>query len=137
MCCSCVDLADEIKAFVSISSPFPCYWALSLFNCTAMLGPAKGSTKPKLLICGDGDQFSSTQRFEQDAQSFLEPCEAYLCEGRDHFWFRCEAVCAALILRFLQAHDIVPKDAQPEQTNATAGQGAVEETQVSGTSHKA
>ena len=103
---SCVDLRDEIKAFVSISTPFPCYWGLSLFNCKAMLNLAQRSSKPKLFICGNQDQFTSTAQYKRYIRSFPvslpSSMAVYLLEDVDHFWYGQEMAATGLILKFFK-----------------------------------
>ena len=108
---SCADMRDEITAFVSISTPFPCYWGLSLFNCAQMLHWARNSNKPKLFICGDQDQFTSTSQYRRYVRSFpvgggdsdgAHPMACYLLEDVDHFWYGQEMAACGLILKFFE-----------------------------------
>ena len=116
---SCADLRPEIMAFVSISTPFPCYWGLSLFNCAQMLNLAHSTDKPKLFLCGNQDQFISTGQYRRYVRSFPVPIESqnsndglssgqqspmvvYLLEDVDHFWNGQEMAACGLILKFFK-----------------------------------
>lgn len=111
---SCADMRDEITAFVSISTPFPCYWGLSLFNCARMLQWAQSSDKPKLFICGNQDQFTSANQYRRYVRSFpvgggggdadrgARPMACYLLMDVDHFWYGQEMAACGLILKFFK-----------------------------------
>ena len=108
---SCADMRPEITSFVSVSTPFPCYWGLSLFNCMKMLSWARKSEKPKLFICGSQDQFTSSRQYRKYVRSFpvrgrsdsrQNPFACYLLDDVDHFWYGQEAACAGLILKFFE-----------------------------------
>ena len=107
---SCADMMPEIKAFVSIATPFPCYWGLSLFNCSAFMQLSRVTSKPKLFLCGDEDDFTGSRNFKKYTKSF--PSEnknksSYLIQGVDHSWYGTETVAAAIILRFLKEQKLL------------------------------
>ena len=85
---------DQVVGYISLSSPFPCYWGLSLFNCGNFLKWSQTS-KPKLLICGSGDQFTSSKKFQRFSASFPEPKKTVLVSGMDHFYFGYELGAAS------------------------------------------
>ena len=118
---SCADVLPEIRSVVSIATPFPCYWGLSLFNCRFMLRKAREGTKPILFICGDEDNFTSPAQYRRYVSSFPRRTlarkagsgdggsdgpgkEVYLIQGVDHFWFGEELTAVALILKFVRKH---------------------------------
>ena len=79
------DELDSIKGFVGISTPFSVFWALSLFNGGTLLKKSH-SDKPKLLITGTQDNFTSEAvRGEHPhvciLKSMLNVCVP-LCSGR-------------------------------------------------------
>lgn len=44
------------------------------------------STKPKLFIIGDDDNFTSVSNFEKRTANMKEPKELVIVENGDHFW---------------------------------------------------
>lgn len=105
---SCADLCPEIKGFVSIATPFPCYWGLSLFNCAAFLKWSRETSKPKLFLCGDEDDFTGKSNYKRYTRSFQgDNKSVYLLEGIDHSWFDSELVAAELIIMFLQEKKVI------------------------------
>ncbi len=115
---SCAEMVPEIRSVVSIATPFPCYWGLSLFNCRFLLRKAREGTKPILFICGDEDNFTSPAQYRRYVSSFPRRGvdddgkeggnesgkEVFLIRGVDHFWFGEELTAVALILRFVRKH---------------------------------
>jgi uncharacterized protein len=99
---SCADLFPQIKAFVSIATPFPCYWGLSLFNCALFNKLARMTKKPKLFLCGDEDDFTGKRKYKKYTKAFDANKSVYLIRGVDHSWYGYEGVAAALILRFVK-----------------------------------
>lgn len=99
---SAADLFPQIKAFVSIATPFTCYWGLSLFNCAYFNRSARTTTKPKLFMCGDADDFTGTKNYKKYTKCFDANKIVYLIDGVDHGWWGVESVAVALILRFIQ-----------------------------------
>lgn len=99
---SCADMFPEVKAFVSIATPFPCYWGLSLFNCAAFLKWSRDTSKPKLFLCGDEDDFTGKRKYARYTRSFGPNKNVYLVEGVDHSWYGAEHVVVALVLKFLK-----------------------------------
>ena len=61
-------------AYAAISYPFSVSWALTLFNGGKYLSQA-ASTKPKLFIMGDKDNFTSIAAFRNRIKALPSPLE--------------------------------------------------------------
>ena len=80
----------RIKALAAISPP------LSMFDFDFL----KDCLKPKLLISGSKDDFTSTSQFLEFCQNLPPPKEYHSIEGADHFWGGYESDLAAKIADF-------------------------------------
>jgi len=68
---------ERIQAIAAISPP------LSF----ATLEGLKAFPKPKLIITGSRDEFTTTEDFERFGESLTEPKEYEVIPGADHFWW--------------------------------------------------
>jgi uncharacterized protein len=115
---SCADTCPEIRGFVSIATPFPCYWGLSLFNCQSFLKWSRDTSKPKLFLCGDEDDFTGKQSYRRYTRSFeCQGKSVYSIRGVDHSWYGSEMVAVGLILRFLKEQHVIPLSQQIRKSN--------------------
>jgi hypothetical protein len=90
---------DRIKALVAISPPLDMFDFEFLRNCF----------KPKLLLSGDRDNFTSPGQFLEFCQTLPAPKEYQVIEGADHFWWGCEHVAAARAVTFLTSASLPPQ----------------------------
>ena len=81
----------RIKALAAISPP------LSMFDFEFL----KRCLKPKLLLSGSRDNFTSLSQFLEFCQNLPEPKEHESIEGADHFWWGYEFSVAAKVSAFL------------------------------------
>jgi alpha/beta superfamily hydrolase len=80
----------RIKALAAVSPP------LSMFDFDFL----KVCPKPKLLISGGRDNFTSADQFLEFCQNLPEPKEYESIEGADHFWWGYESGLAAKVTAF-------------------------------------
>ncbi len=80
----------QIKAMAAVSPP------LSMFDFDFL----KVCPKPKLLISGGRDNFTSADQFLEFCQNLPEPKEYESIEGADHFWWGYESGMAAKVTAF-------------------------------------
>jgi alpha/beta superfamily hydrolase len=80
----------RIKALAAVSPP------LSMFDFDFL----KVCPKPKLLISGSRDNFTSADQFLEFCQNLPEPKEYESIEGADHFWWGYESGLAAKVTAF-------------------------------------
>jgi alpha/beta superfamily hydrolase len=80
----------RIKAMAAVSPP------LSMFDFDFL----KVCPKPKLLISGGRDNFTSADQFLEFCQNLPEPKEYESIEGADHFWWGYESGMAAKVTAF-------------------------------------
>jgi alpha/beta superfamily hydrolase len=80
----------RIKAMAAVSPP------LSMFDFDFL----KVCPKPKLLISGGRDNFTSADQFLEFCQNLPEPKEYESIEGADHFWWGYESGLAAKVTAF-------------------------------------
>ena len=80
----------RIRALAAISPP------LSIFDFEFL----RGSLKPKLLISGGRDGFTSTSQLLEFCQRLPDPKECHSIEGADHFWWGHESHLAATVTAF-------------------------------------
>ena len=80
----------RIKALAAVSPP------LAMFDFEFL----KDCLKPKLLISGSGDDFTSSSQFLEFCQSLPQPKEYHSIKGADHFWWGYESDLAAKIAVF-------------------------------------
>ena len=80
----------RIKAMAAVSPP------LSMFDFDFL----KVCPKPKLLISGGGDNFTSADQFLEFCQNLPEPKEYESIEGADHFWWGYESRLATKVTAF-------------------------------------
>lgn len=81
----------QIKALAAVSPP------VSMFDFEFL----KDCLKPKLLISGSKDVFTSTSQFLEFCQNLPQPKEYHSIEGADHFWWGYESDLAAKTADFL------------------------------------
>lgn len=82
---------DRIKALVAISPP------LDMFD----FGFFRNCSKPKQLLSGDDDEFTTPSRFLEFCHTIPPPKEYEIIEGADHFWGGYQDLVAAKVVRFL------------------------------------
>ena len=84
--------ADDlrIKALAAVSPPF----TMSSFSFL------KDCLKPKLLICGSRDDFTSAGQFIAFCQNLPDPKEFVVIDGADHFWLGHESDLATRVADF-------------------------------------
>ncbi len=80
----------RVKALAAISPP------LSMFDFDLL----RSCLKPKLLISGSRDGFTSTNQFLEFCQNLPEPKECHIIEGADHFWSGYESSLATKVAAF-------------------------------------
>jgi alpha/beta superfamily hydrolase len=80
----------RIKAMAAVSPP------LSMFDFDFL----KVCPKPKLLISGGRDNFTSADQFLKFCQNLPEPKEYESIEGADHFWWGYESRLATKVTAF-------------------------------------
>jgi alpha/beta superfamily hydrolase len=97
--------ADErVRALVAVSPP------------VGGLDPAAFRPgRPTLLISGDRDDVSPTERLPEMAAILGPTCEVRSAAGADHFWWGHEEALATTVLDFLRARLRAP-EAQPRGT---------------------
>jgi hypothetical protein len=83
---------EKIKALVGVSPP------LTLFEFNYL----KTSTKPKLLIIGDMDQYTPEKVFNNFYEKLAEPKEKRILQGVDHFYGGYENEVGRITAEFLQ-----------------------------------
>ena len=81
---------NQVKALAAISPP------LSLFDFEFL----KDCLKPKVLILGNKDDFTSTSQFLQFCQHLPEPKDCEITEGADHFWWGYESHLSSKVTTF-------------------------------------
>jgi alpha/beta superfamily hydrolase len=80
----------RVKALAAISFP------LSMFDFECL----KGCAKPKMLVCGERDDFTPVDRFVEFCQSLPGPKECGTIAGADHFWWGHESEVADRVAGF-------------------------------------
>ncbi|MFC2066461.1 alpha/beta hydrolase [Chloroflexota bacterium] len=80
----------RIKALAAVSPP------LSMFDFESL----KDCLKPKLLISGDGDDFTPASQFFEFCRNLPEPKECLGISGADHFWRGYESELADKVAEF-------------------------------------
>ena len=80
----------RIKALAAVSPP------LNMFDFDFL----KSCPKPKFLISGSRDNFTSLDQFLEFCQNLPEPKECVIIEGADHFWWEYESRLAAKMTAF-------------------------------------
>jgi uncharacterized protein len=86
-----VDVRDKrVKALAAISPPFP----LSDFQFLM------DSKKPKFLVLGDADQYTSRRDFLDFCSGLPDPKEFEVIAGADHFWGGHEPVFVGRVVEF-------------------------------------
>jgi alpha/beta superfamily hydrolase len=80
----------RVKALAAISPP------LSMFDFECL----KGCAKPKILVCGERDDFTPSARFVEFCQSLADPKEFATIAGVDHFWWGHESEVADRVAGF-------------------------------------
>ena len=80
----------RVKALAAISPPL----AMFDFECL------KGCAKPKILVCGERDDFTPVDRFTEFCQSLSDPKEFATIAGVDHFWWGRESEVADRVAGF-------------------------------------
>lgn len=81
---------ERVKAIAAVSPPLP------MFDFEFL----RGCLKPKILICGDTDDFTPADRFLGFCQELPEPKECRTVEGADHFWWGHESGLADKVAAF-------------------------------------
>ena len=81
---------DRIKALAALSPP------LSMFDFEFL----RSCLKPKLLLSGSEDEFTTLRQFLEFCQSLPNPREYDTVEGADHFWWGYEFSIAAKVTAF-------------------------------------
>jgi len=81
---------ERIKALAAISPP------LSMSDFEFL----RSCLKPKLLLCGERDDFIPLKQFLEFCHSLPEPKEYESIEGADHFWWGYELSLAAKVTAF-------------------------------------
>mmetsp|Transcript_21483 Transcript_21483/g.53990 ORF Transcript_21483/g.53990 Transcript_21483/m.53990 type:complete len:236 (-) Transcript_21483:63-770(-) len=84
--CSCIEDAEVVVGACAVSYPFDYTWALALWGAGGMWKGFRESHKPKLMVCGDRDNFCSASRFKREAGTLKPPSDHQVYEGIDHFW---------------------------------------------------
>ncbi len=79
-----------VKALAVVSPPLAMFDFHTLENCF----------KPKFLISGSKDDFTTGQQFLQFCQKLPEPKECIMIDGADHFWWGYEADLADKVVSF-------------------------------------
>jgi alpha/beta superfamily hydrolase len=74
---------------------------LSLY-CTTSPAKIAASTKPKLVLMGDNDQFTSASALQQQVSTMTQPAELRIINGLDHFFFGHERQLATIIGDWLE-----------------------------------
>jgi alpha/beta superfamily hydrolase len=80
----------QIKALAAVSPP------LNMFSFDFL----KSCPKPKLLVSGSRDNFTSADQFLEFCQNLAEPKECEIVEGADHFWWEYESHLAVKVTAF-------------------------------------
>ena len=80
----------RVKALAAISPP------LSMFDFECL----KGCAKPKILVCGDRDDFTPVARFVEFCKGIKDPKEFATIAGADHFWWGHESEVADRVAGF-------------------------------------
>ena len=80
----------RVKALAAISPPL----AMSDLACL------KGCAKPKILVCGDRDDFTPVARFVEFCKGIKDPKEFATIAGADHFWWGHESEVADRVAGF-------------------------------------
>ena len=80
----------RVKALAAVSPP------LAMFDFEML----KDCRKPKFLISGDRDSFTSVSQFLQFCQGLAEPRECHSVESADHFWWGHEKALAEKVVAF-------------------------------------
>jgi len=94
---SVADELVDIKGYVAISYPFGVIYFLFLWH----LVEKANSSKPKLYIMGDVDNFTGINNFNNKFTNLPEPKEKIIIAGADHFWFNWEKQLAREIGKWL------------------------------------
>jgi alpha/beta superfamily hydrolase len=80
----------RIKALAAVSPP------LTMFDFDFL----KSCPKPKFLISGSRDNFTSPDQFLEFCQNLAEPKQCEIIQGADHFWWEYESSLAAKVTAF-------------------------------------
>jgi alpha/beta superfamily hydrolase len=96
--CGCIDEVPEMIAFAAIG--YPLGWAASLIF-GSHYTKAK-TTKPKLFIQGDWDQFTSESQLVSWMQDLQGEKEMAIIKGADHFFFDHEDEMVSIIQKWLK-----------------------------------
>mmetsp|Transcript_19507 Transcript_19507/g.45379 ORF Transcript_19507/g.45379 Transcript_19507/m.45379 type:complete len:231 (-) Transcript_19507:93-785(-) len=77
---------QESIGYALYGPPLDYAWAIYCFNGGGLKAQAVDSAgKPKLLVCGDDDQFCSVRSFQAFVEELPEPKRAHLLQGVTHF----------------------------------------------------
>jgi alpha/beta superfamily hydrolase len=100
---ACVRYRQEIIGFVSISCPFNVIWFLSLCGCHRLFEAMSTPFKPKLLICGNVDNFLGPQSFQQYVRKLPEKHRrSVTVDMIDHSWWGQEVGLGGMILSWMR-----------------------------------
>jgi len=80
----------RIKALAAVSPP------LNMFSFDFL----QGCPKPRFLISGSRDDFTTAAEFLEFCQNLAEPRQCEMIEGADHFWLGYESHLAAKVTAF-------------------------------------
>jgi alpha/beta superfamily hydrolase len=75
-------IGRQVMGYAALSYPFSVSWALTLFQASRYLDTARVD-KPKLLLMGDSDNFTSLASFEASVRNFPSPKEVVVVKVRD------------------------------------------------------
>lgn len=81
---------SRIKALAAISPP------LDMFD----LDFLKSCPKPRFLVSGSRDDFTSAEQFVEFCQNLAEPKQYEVIQGADHFWWEYESRLAPKVAAF-------------------------------------
>lgn len=93
---------SQVLAYAAISYPSSVSWALTLFHGSRFLNEAKEGKKPRLLVMGTEDNFTSLPNFNRMAQAFPSPKDVAIVRGSDHFFFGKEKLLCRIVQEWLQ-----------------------------------
>ncbi len=81
---------DRVRALCAVSPPLDMFDFACLSECA----------KPRLLLCGSRDDFTTADRFLEFCECLPEPKEYGTVEGADHFWWGHESALADRVAAF-------------------------------------
>lgn len=99
--CGCIDEVPELIAYCAIG--YPVGWTASIIFGSHY--PKAKSTKPKLFIQGDWDQFTSVSTLDTWVDGLEGEKEKVIIKGADHFFFGYEDKVVTVIEKWLNTFE--------------------------------